>query len=695
MHGWGEGASPQFRKSGLLMFINSLSKIGLLVSAVGLCVLPTAVQAQTPPPATAWSREAAIASVDISSDGGHIAAVTSPDGARRVLTIWDSANLQTAPYVVGSDPRSEIVGAQFIKADRLFVTTQQLTDFSMGGQAERSFRSRTQILDLRGEPVRVNLRFEGLTEEQQAFVGVGGLVSDLPQDPQSILVRDPLRGDIYKVNLYTGRAERQQRGSDRFGGQQADLNGEIRAQTNFEFDNGAAYIGQWIKDPTTGEFTEHWRSYARDRAPTSIVGFSNDPNIIFVSKIPDGGDHDVIYEYDIKNKTFGEVAFAHPSFDAAGVVRSSSPADFGEIVGFTYQGERNRTFWTDPTLQAANDQVRRALGIRDTTVNWTDIASGEQRRLTMGEGADVSLVAVSDDRTKFIVAKSGPSTPPEYYIVQNGRVALLGRAYPELREAKLGQTSLIQYAARDGLMIPAFLTKPDEATFGAGPYPTIVVPHGGPWSRDSLGWDPTGWTQYFATRGYAVLQPQFRGSEGWGQRLWRAGDREWGGKMQDDLDDGVRYLVDQRIAAADRVAIHGYSYGGYAAMMAAVRPNGLYQCAVAGAGPATIDLFKKGTFNSRFLREFQHPTAEGQDPLRRVTEVSIPVYLYSGDRDTNVIPAESRSFATALERAGKQVQLRILPDMEHTLNTWTPANTEAILTTTETFLKERCGPDGL
>lgn len=677
------------------MFINSLSKIGLLVSAVGLCVLPTAVQAQTPPPATAWSREAAIASVDISSDGGHIAAVTSPDGARRVLTIWDSANLQTAPYVVGSDPRSEIVGAQFIKADRLFVTTQQLTDFSMGGQAERSFRSRTQILDLRGEPVRVNLRFEGLTEEQQAFVGVGGLVSDLPQDPQSILVRDPLRGDIYKVNLYTGRAERQQRGSDRFGGQQADLNGEIRAQTNFEFDNGAAYIGQWIKDPTTGEFTEHWRSYARDRAPTSIVGFSNDPNIIFVSKIPDGGDHDVIYEYDIKNKTFGEVAFAHPSFDAAGVVRSSSPADFGEIVGFTYQGERNRTFWTDPTLQAANDQVRRALGIRDTTVNWTDIASGEQRRLTMGEGADVSLVAVSDDRTKFIVAKSGPSTPPEYYIVQNGRVALLGRAYPELREAKLGQTSLIQYAARDGLMIPAFLTKPDEATFGAGPYPTIVVPHGGPWSRDSLGWDPTGWTQYFATRGYAVLQPQFRGSEGWGQRLWRAGDREWGGKMQDDLDDGVRYLVDQRIAAADRVAIHGYSYGGYAAMMAAVRPNGLYQCAVAGAGPATIDLFKKGTFNSRFLREFQHPTAEGQDPLRRVTEVSIPVYLYSGDRDTNVIPAESRSFATALERAGKQVQLRILPDMEHTLNTWTPANTEAILTTTETFLKERCGPDGL
>jgi dipeptidyl aminopeptidase/acylaminoacyl peptidase len=210
-----------------------------------------------------------------------------------------------------------------------------------------------------------------------------------------------------------------------------------------------------------------------------------------------------------------------------------------------------------------------------------------------------------------------------------------------------------------------------------------------------LTWDTTGWTQYFAARGYAVLQPQFRGSDGWGERLWRAGDREWGRKMQDDNDDGARYLIAQGVAAPDRIAMHGYSYGGYASMMAAVRSNGIYQCAAAGAGPATIALFKKGTYNSRFLREFQHPTADGEDPLRRVNEINVPLFLYTGDRDTRVLPSESESMAAAMRAAGKTVKLTVLPDMEHTLNTWTPANFANILTSVEDFFKNDCGPDGL
>lgn len=666
---------------------------------VGMGIAPVSATASTAdatvsaPPASAFARRPAISSVSISADGRHIVAIVSPDGKRRVLAIWKTDALREAPHLVGSDARSEIIAAQFIKNDRLFVTTQQLTDFTLSGQAEKSYATRTQVLDTNGDPVRQDLKFDGLTPEQQQFVGVGGLVSDLPNDPQSILVRDPMRGDIYTLNLYTGRAERRERGSERFGSPQADLNGQVRARTQFDFDNGAAYIGQWIKD-ANGVWAEHFRSYARDRQPISIVGFSNDPNIVFVSSVV-GRDHDAIYEYDIAQKKMGEIAFAHPIFDAGGIVQSKAKADFGEVIGFTYNGERGRTYWADPLLEAAFDQFRTALGVSTVNVDWTDIGSGQKMRFPVGDGADISISSVSEDRTKFIVSKSGGSTPPEYYVVQNGSVTLLGRAYPELRGAPLGPVSLIQYEARDGLMIPGILTKPDPAKFGPGPYPSIITPHGGPWSRDNLAWDPTGWTQYFASRGYAVLQPQFRGSEGWGQKLWRAGDSEWGNKMQDDNDDGARWLIAQGIAAPDRIAMHGYSYGGYASMMAAVRPNGLYQCSVAGAGPATIDLFKKGTYGSRFLREFQHPTANGEDPLRRINEVSIPIYLYTGDRDTRVIPAESRTFAAALERLGKPVQLRILPDMEHTMNTWTPANTELILTSIEDFYRTACGPDGL
>lgn len=667
-----------------------------VVAAVGLMQASTAsaqTAAATPPTATAFGREPAIASVDISPDGKHVVAVVSPDGRSRHISIWDADDLGKAPYNVGSDPKSEIVGVQFIKNDRIFARVQQLNEGATGNQPR--YISRSMLLDLEGNPVRTQLRFDGLDTSMQARVGIGNLVSALPQDPQSVLVSDPLRGDVYKLNLYTGRAERAERGSERFGVGGADLNGEVRERTNFDFDNGAAYIGTWLKNPDTGQFEEHFRSYARDRQPVDVVGYTNDPNVVLVSANRDGADRAAIYEYNVREKTYGEVAFSHPLFEASGVIRSTAPGDFGEILGFRYGGERTQTYWADPALDGAQASLRQALNVETVPVVWTDIASGSRARFQVGDGADVGISAWDDARTRFIIRKSGNSTPPEYYLLVNGRLRLLGRAYPELANAPLGEGSLIQYEARDGLMIPGILTKPDPAVYGPGPYPTIITPHGGPWSRDSLDWDTTGWNQYFASRGYAVLQPQFRGSNGWGQRLWRAGDREWGRKMQDDNDDGVKYLIAQGIADPNRVAIHGYSYGGYAAMMGAVRPNGLYQCAIAGAGPATIDLFKKGTYNSRFLREFQHPTAEGEDPLRRVNEVSIPVFLYTGDHDSNVLPAESRAFAAAMERAGKSVKLSILPNMDHTLNTWTPDNFALILTDIEAFLKTDCKPGGL
>lgn len=669
-----------------------------IVAALSLLVAPGATAQTTaaaPPAAASFARKPAITSVDLSPDGRHIAAVVSPDGARRMVSIWRADALTEPPYVIGSDDaRAEVVGVQFIKNDRIFVTTQQMVDHNpFTGRAERSFVTRTQVLTLTGEPTRNSLSFDGLTAAQQQLIGVGGLISELAQDPQNILVRNPRSRDVYRYNLYTGRAERLERGSTRFSPGAADLNGDIRTRSEFDFDSGAAYIGQWIKHPVTGEWAEHWRSYARDRQNTSIVGFSNDPNVIFVRR-SQGTDRAAIHEYRIHEREFGEVAFAHPLFEAGGVIRSRAPADFGAVVGFSYQGERSRIHFTDPVLDQAFTQLRRTLGVTTAPVNWVDIESGERSTFSVGDGADISLVATSDDRQRIIVSKSGPTTPPEYYLLLDGRLRLLGRAYPELRDVPFGGTELIQYAARDGLMIPAFVTKPDPAVHGPGPYRTLVVPHGGPWSRDGLVWDSTGWVQYFATRGYAVLQPQFRGSDGWGQRLWRAGDREWGRKMQDDNDDGVRFLIEQGVADPQRVAMHGYSYGGYASMMAAVRPNGLYRCAVAGAGPATIALFKKGTYGDRYLREFQHPTADGEDPLRRVNEISIPLFLYTGDRDTVVLPSESQAMANAMRNAGKPVKLSILPDMEHTLNTWTPANMAAILTSVEGFLNEDCGMAG-
>ena len=362
-----------------------------------------AVMAQTVPDARAFAREPAISSVSISPDGRHIAAVVSPDGESRHISIWRADALDEAPFNIGSDPRSEVQGVQFIKNDRIFVTTQQLTDHNpFSGQAERSFATRRQVLDLEGRPIRTNLRFDGLTATQQAFVGVGGMVSSLPNDPENILVSAPRTGDIYRLNLYNGRADRVERGSTRFQSPQTDLFGEVRARQTFDFDSGAAYIAIWLKHPDTGQFEEHFRWYARDREPVSVAGFTTDPNIVLVESTTDR-DRSAIYEYHIRERRMGEIAFAHPLFDAGGVVLSNAERDYGEILGFRYNADRMRTYWVDPALADAHDQLRTALNIETVPVEWTDIATGARSRFMVGDGADVSISDWSDDRTRFII----------------------------------------------------------------------------------------------------------------------------------------------------------------------------------------------------------------------------------------------------------------------------------------------------
>lgn len=665
-------------------------------AVMGALSTPVVAQTTTEPTAEAFAREAAMTSASLSPDGEHLAALVSVNGAAHVLMIWTTDRLDAPPVIIGADEREEIVGVSFIKNDRLFVTTQQWTTNTGWGRIRGGYMARTRVIDIDGDVIPTP-DFPGRPDDPTftAFYGLGRIVSSLPGDEHHILIQPWIDGDVYRYDTRNGTYRRERRGSDEFSAAQTDLQGQPRARTQFSYDGGAAYIAQWLVNPATGAWEEHFRSYARDRDALAVVAFTNDPNVILVRGAR-GQARDAIWEYNITTRSFAEEpAFAHPLFDAGSVVQSQRPSDFGEIIGFTYLADRPTTYWVDAQLEAIQNQVRGALGVEMAAVSWTDLQSEQRVRFNAPVDSDVDIADSSQDRSTLLLMRSGPGQPPEYYLMANGRARLLGRAYPDIDTALLGDTRLVQYAARDGLMIPAILTTPDADRFGPGPYPTIITPHGGPWARDYMDWDPTGWAQYFAARGYAVMQPQYRGSEGWGQRLWRAGDAQWGLAMQDDLDDGVRYLIDQGIAAPDRVAIHGYSYGGYAAIMAAVRPNGLYQCAVAGAGPASLNEIRQRTYDNRYLREFQHPAIGGISPIDHFEEVSIPIYLYTGDTDSTVYPHESQALYDRLVAAGKPARLRILERMEHGLYSWTPENTAAMLTTVEDYLRTDCGPGGL
>ena len=667
---------------------SQLRSLTLVVAALAVFGVAAPVLARQAPPPTApsandFGRQAAIRTVSISPDGKHIAAVTSPDGVRTVVSIWRTEAPGEAPKTLGTSGPNVIQSVQFIKNERVAVTVRQT--YTSGTTKTHLFR--LFIVDFDGKKWMNALGGDNQNEAVAAQV-----LDTLPQDPRNILVAT--RDGIYKVDVYTGSSGRVFASSDKYGSEQTDLTGEVRARQSIDFDNGKVYIAQWIRNPKTNQWEEHFRWFAADREPREIIGFTPDPNIVYVRSSA-GRDKAAIYEYDIAARKLLEPIFEIKLFDAGSVIQSQSPADYGRLLGFTYEGETEREYWIDPKMEALTAGLRKAVGITTTPLTWTDIATGEKSRYSIPNGVDVTLSSWSDDLSKAIAVKSGPAQPPEYYLLADGKLTLLGKSQPWINTAALGDTRLIQYAARDGLIIPGILTTPKESIFGKGPYPSIILPHGGPWGRDEMGWDASGWTQYFAARGYAVLQPQFRGSQGWGQKLWRAGDAEWGQKMQDDKDDGAKWLIAQGIAAPDRIAMHGYSYGGYSAMVAAVRPNGLYQCAVAGAGVAELARFRENVGQSRILRELQRPTILGLSPLDSAANIQIPLFLYHGDRDVTVPIKESERFYAAAKAAGKPVKFLSIPDMGHQYVRWEAGQTAQVLTEVEAYLRTECGPGGL
>jgi dienelactone hydrolase len=681
-------------------------RLAALAAVLGLSLAagsPSASAAPTPPSAADFARLPLISDVSISPDGQHVVALTSPDGQNEVISIWSTSALNQKPYVLGAS-HVRFLSVRFLKNDRLLVQTVQL--FTAGDF--RGHLVKAYVTDLQGKNWRTLLpESRAGQSEVDAFVDRttdAQVISLMPLDPQDVLVEDnriETNGDVYRVNVYSGAAERVEKGSENFFNYQADLKGEVRGKVELNFDGGKIYLAQWIKNPDIGKWEEHFRSYAKDRSITEIAAFTPDPDIVYITT-PNGGDHSAYFEYDIRRRKIVEAAFAHKLFDVgsdlfpAHVIQSHQKADYGQVLGFGYLGPEQQDYWADDKLEAIAEGLDKALGIKTSQVNWTDPGTGQTGEVDAPDGADVRIVSWSDDRRYIIARKSGPKDAGEYYLLTDGsNLELLGKAMPWIDQAALGDTRLVEYPARDGLMIPAYLTTPDKAIFGPGPYPTLIEPHGGPWARDFLDWNPVGWTQYFASRGFAVLEPQFRGSDGWGQKLWRAGDGEWGQQMQDDKDDGVKWLVAQKVADPKRVAMFGYSYGGYAALAAAIRPNGLYQCTISGAGAGDLGEIERATSENRFEREFQHPTIKGLDALAHAKEAQIPVLLFHGDRDQTVKIEQSRKFAAALKSASKPYRLLEIPDMGHQYIFMTPPMVELQLTAIDDFLKTGCKPGGL
>lgn len=635
----------------------------------------------------------------LSPDGRHLAALQGR-GEDRVILVWDTSALDKAPTVIGTK-KMKFSSVSFIKDDLLAVSLWQPYDLRFD-RVVKTFVNKLYITDLQGkdwhEPMPTGAT-QSKSEEMEQALSSPQVLDALPNDPDHILVVNAVgmnAGDIYKVDLRTFKAERVQRSEARTAGYKTDSNGNIRARLRSDIDGKGAFIAAEFRDPATNAWTEHFRSYVKDRDQVEVVGFSDDPNIAFV-RSNEGRDKAVIYEYDIAARKRKEVLFQHRFFEAGDVITNRTAADGmkpGEVLGVTYDGPRgDEVEWFSPQLVALDKGLRGALHVASTPTRFVDPANGEAATVDYPD-LDLRIGGRSRDLKTVLVSVSGASRPPETYLFKDGQLTLLAKTYPDIDPASLGTTKLVYYKARDGLDIPAFLTTPNVELCGAGPYRTVVHPHGGPWARDEMGFDASMWVPLMASRCIAVLRPQYRGSQGWSRKLWMAGDAQWGGKMQDDKDDGAKWLIEQKIAQPGHIAMFGFSYGGYASMAAAVRPNGLYKCAIAGAGVSDIRRIWSKFYTNPFFRQAQAPTVDGLSPLDQADRIQIPIMVYHGDRDQTVPIEQSQWFVEKAKGAGKPVEYHELADYAHG-PAWTRATFAQQLHLIDDYLTKGCGGGGL
>ena len=430
-----------------------------------------------------------------------------------------------------------------------------------------------------------------------------------------------------------------------------DFNGIPRAAVveDVDHDTSAWYVRKGEKEP--------WIKVEETKLgqlSSEPLAFDPDGKIVYVSARRGGADRAAIYEYSPDAGTWKSV-ISHPVRDLdAGNVRFIADYLAHKLVGLRYADDRPSVVWFDAEWARIQKAVDAAL---PDTVNLL-------QRSTKG---DRWLIVAFSDRD-----------PGEAYLLDAKTMRLdeLFAYAPWIDRRTMAEERWVRYPARDGLTIPALLAAPPGA--GAKPLPLVVVIHGGP-NVEAVPWGYLSEIQFLASRGYAVLVPQFRGTLGFGWKLESSGFRKWGDEMQDDLEDGVKWAVAEKIADPDRVCFYGGSYGGYAAAWGAIKNAKLIKCAVAVAAVTSIDylfdnaqtdqsdLAQKSTWMVSRIGDPKTERARFRrvNPLDNADKVGVPILLAYGASDVRVPLAHGTDFRAALDKYHKTYEWVVYPDEGH------------------------------
>lgn len=378
---------------------------------------------------------------------------------------------------------------------------------------------------------------------------------------------------------------------------------------------------------------------------TGFFPVAIDPDLDVVYGFDSASGRSALYSVSLDGKMTKTLVYANDHVDVDGLVRIGRS---GRVVGAQYVTDKRHTVFFDPELKALGGALAKALP-GHPLVSFVD-STADESKLVLWVGSDVD--------------------PGGYYLFDKStkQLAEIMKMRPQLDPAKLATVKPVHYKSRDGVDIPAYLTLPPGSD-GKG-LPAIVMPHGGPGSRDEWGFD---WlSQYFAAKGYAVLQPNFRGSTGYGAEWFQKnGFQSWPTAIG-DVDDGGKWLVSSGIAAPEKLAIVGWSYGGYAALQSGVYEPGLFKAIVAIAPVTDLEQLRE---DSRYYSSFRQVDAfigrgthvKTGSPAQNADKISVPVMLVHGDYDQNVDVGQSRLMESRLRSAGKKVTYVEFEGLDHQL----------------------------
>ncbi len=636
------------------------------------------------PSAADFASAPAMVGAAISPDGNYIIALQSiPGGQAIVLINWRQRQAQQL-RTVSHERGMFLEGVAWKGNDRVLFWVRQRTMMVREGTGSRN-RSDAGEIDV----VRIFASDRNGANLTQLFEN-----NRLAARNLSVMLIDPLENDpehvllgtwgsagftLYRVDVSNGRTAAVEDAAWETVGMLVNRDGRaIMRMDALPYGSGYRYYrrpasgGRWT---VAHEVRRQRTTQNRDFFP---IEAGPGPSQVYVAARPEGQEYQAIYLYDTSTGELGQPVFAYPNADAA--IMRTSRAD-NTLLYACAETQRYQCTATDRAMQRHLDGLTGYFENR----------------------ADFSVDSSSSDGRFWLVNAWGPTVPATFYVydVAAAQMTPIGQTHPNISRSALSDSRVVNYTSRDGVALWGYLTTPAR---GQGPFPTVIMPHGGPEARDSYGFDFI--VQFLVSRGYAVFQPNFRGSEGSGRSFARAGYRQWGGVMQNDITDGVEHLISTGVANRDRICIAGISYGGYAALAGAALTPDLYKCAISIAGISDLPEFLdsertdagRRSDSYAYWREIMGDPGDSRDqliagsPRRHVDQIHVPILLIHGEKDDITLASQSERMRDALQRAGKEVRyVEIEGNVYHPWDGWTTDHARQLLVEMETFLGSHIG----